>query len=542
MADRKNVYSPVLVYFIENFGSVDNSSLKNVARDFYSVEDLAVAKNVLLEYVSDLKLVNLPRVHQHRAGPDRASLEVDDILLMLNFVDENRKMNDLPRFVTDKISLVPSQRLFEGDLQFLYSGLKKMDAKMEDMFAFVSKLYNLYTSQTTAHVGTTQVSGPSHLAHPPGFVQLYMNQHQSSASQSTVKEPRQLSSVPPIGAHSASSGGVLINKDNSVSDSRPQQQSAVSQKPPSWAVQVDLTEQATGITSSRVTESDKDDDGYTVVRNRRLSRRLRNNLPETVDDNTSVKKRLLSDDRGIPNTVSPHFINVTQGQAKQKKGPLVVGKRLSQSHSLLMGRKRKRYFYLDNVNPDYTARDVVSFLGVENINVVSCIAVKPRKRWQGQDTSDRAAFRICIYDDDEERFLDPYLLPRGISVYPWIFKAPRDREIGATHVEVGGSRASESKISQPGRQNIDDSTADAAVSLSQGQIHAVGAAGDSMLAESNQSFQDAMSSPLGSGSPSQNSTALDTHIIDDDLTPNMESTLLYDPSNLINNGDKSEQI
>ena len=135
------IYCPVLVFFRENFGLVENNNLKGIARDFYNDDDLSSAKTLLMKCVSELGLPDMPHIPQRRAGPERLSVEIDDIILLLNLVDEKRRWDDLPRFVTDKTTLVPSRRLFEGDLHFLFSNMKKMEGRLDDMFDFMLKLH-----------------------------------------------------------------------------------------------------------------------------------------------------------------------------------------------------------------------------------------------------------------------------------------------------------------------------------------------------------------------------------------------------------------
>jgi hypothetical protein len=457
---------------------------------------------------------------------------------MLKIVDENRKMNDLPRFVTDKTSLVPSQRLFEGDLHFLFSNMKRIEGKMDDMFGFMSKLYTLYTSRSSVPDDLSHLSTTGQSDHPPGFVQACASYSQALVGQSTV------TSVPGstqlTGVHSSSTSRVFTNKNKSV---------GACPLEPSWSAQVESAQGDAG-SSFTLTDIDKDNDDFTVVRNKHSSRRYRSNLSANVNvNNTLVKKRLLDNEHGVCNVVSPRFGNSNSNQrpSTNRKGPLVVGKRVSQSHSTsgptLMGRKRKRYFYLDNINPNYTADDVICFLRTENINVVSCIAVRPRKRWQGQDISDRAAFRLCIFDDDEEHFLDPYLLPRGITVYPWIFKVRQDHNIvsaatPAATIDVGVSGDPGTHQAKRQQSDINISTNAVVTSLVDATITQVH--GENTHRVSNQSFHDAHSSPLPDESSHHNLSVGNSCLEDCGSSSYMESTLLYDPSSHCNDGDQSE--
>ena len=60
--------------------------------------------------------------------------------------DENRKMKDLPRLSLIKVHWI-HHNVSGGDLQILYLALRKVVAKTEFVFGFVSKLFDFtYTS------------------------------------------------------------------------------------------------------------------------------------------------------------------------------------------------------------------------------------------------------------------------------------------------------------------------------------------------------------------------------------------------------------
>ena len=63
--------------------------------------------------------VEIPHVPERREGDNKAVRVVDDVLTLLAFLDENKKFDLLPRYVTESIDSVPSSRLYEGDLSVL---------------------------------------------------------------------------------------------------------------------------------------------------------------------------------------------------------------------------------------------------------------------------------------------------------------------------------------------------------------------------------------------------------------------------------------
>ena len=112
---------------------------------------------------------------------------------------------------------------------------------------------------------------------------------------------------------------------------------------------------------------------------------------------------------------------------RQRRGPLVLGK--SSSASVVAAanklRKKKSIFCVDNVNMSCTAEDMISFITAMPIEVVSCFEVKPRRRRNDSASSvNRKAFRIGIYSDDVDRFLNADMRPDSITISEWFFKPP----------------------------------------------------------------------------------------------------------------------
>jgi len=72
-----------------------------------------------------------------------------------------------------------------------------------------------------------------------------------------------------------------------------------------------------------------------------------------------------------------------------------------------------------------------------SVEVQSCFETKPRRR-RGESiesVTDWKAFRVCIYKDDRQRFLNPAVWPYSISISDWFFKEPTsDDKRRRTHV------------------------------------------------------------------------------------------------------------
>ena len=116
--------------------------------------------------------------------------------------------------------------------------------------------------------------------------------------------------------------------------------------------------------------------------------------------------------------------------------------RNNRSRQLLIGRKqvdttkmyqltaakslvRKAVYYIDNVDPLITAKDLEAFVSGMGIRVVSCFGATPRrsaehKRLKIVDKT-RHAFRLCINGEDNALMTDPNNWSEGIIVRRWYF-------------------------------------------------------------------------------------------------------------------------
>jgi len=81
-----------------------------------------------------------------------------------------------------------------------------------------------------------------------------------------------------------------------------------------------------------------------------------------------------------------------------------------------------------------------------SVEVISCHEVKSRRRRNetSSDNSDnRRAFRLCVWEDDRDRLLDASKWPRSVTVSTWFFKPRRNDTDGAGRAEAsaGGATA-----------------------------------------------------------------------------------------------------
>jgi len=87
--------------FVSNkFVKLPVKQLKSILSDFYTVEALTEAKIRLLSDIESMEAsVQIPHVPCRRDGGNRVAREVDDIVTLSQFVDENKLLANLPMYV-----------------------------------------------------------------------------------------------------------------------------------------------------------------------------------------------------------------------------------------------------------------------------------------------------------------------------------------------------------------------------------------------------------------------------------------------------------
>jgi len=117
MVHEQLVLNSVLCFLVNKFGKVDVKSLKTALFHFCDADTLSSAKLQLMEHVDGLKLTSKrPHVPHRRDGEGRLQNEVDDLLLLFAYLDEQKVLDKLPQFVAASPDSRPSLRLYEGDL------------------------------------------------------------------------------------------------------------------------------------------------------------------------------------------------------------------------------------------------------------------------------------------------------------------------------------------------------------------------------------------------------------------------------------------
>jgi len=98
--------------------------------DYYTPEVIALSKSQILEDVDALEgHESLKVTRKRRDSMSRSDLELDDIMSIITFVDENNL--HLPRYLSSSPGNMPSIRLVEGDLHLIRNKLTKWEESLK---------------------------------------------------------------------------------------------------------------------------------------------------------------------------------------------------------------------------------------------------------------------------------------------------------------------------------------------------------------------------------------------------------------------------
>ena len=117
--------SEILCFIFNKYGKVPANNVKKVLLDFYSEDAIAEAKQVLHAEVS--KLCKVDRCIT-RKGDNRGVKDIDDIYALLDKVDEEGLLDQLPTFAAVDLCNVPSVKPEELDVCLLTKKMNDLEA------------------------------------------------------------------------------------------------------------------------------------------------------------------------------------------------------------------------------------------------------------------------------------------------------------------------------------------------------------------------------------------------------------------------------
>jgi hypothetical protein len=465
MASVQLTLSPPLCFLCSKFGYTDIDVLKVVFSEFYDTDVVTTAKELLLSDITTLELptaVQIPPMPK-RQGENKHKNVVDDVFKLFIFLDENKLLKSLPRYVTDNIDNVPSIRLLDGDLKFLVLRLAAFEKNLFDVYEKVSALAAMTARLETQNGQLTAKLSSLQPAMNPARPQVNVN---SAADNVVVDQAHLNRDWPSLSAQLPRSGLIPANSD-------------------SWASRAENERQLRGSVSTSVDSDVDNENDWQVAGARRKRRKLQSGPPPSVPLPATSSPARVSLASAAAAAVSGHSIQSTSQSRITRTGvqntrgrSVVVGTHrasVALEHSArplvyAPPRRQRSVFCVDNVSCAVELADMTNFLsdviGIEVVRLTDC---KPRRRRfeRSGDEVGRKAFRLVMFQDEVYRLLDPSLWPAGVRVCEWVFKpgtAPSgltpavNAASGMVNADVAVDRPSNAADKSPSLQSVVPST------------------------------------------------------------------------------------
>ena len=387
--NRKVIINDLLCYAVNKFGGLGNRPLKSTIVDFYKSEVISAAKDSLVEQLDtvDMKSVKIPRRRKDSIG--RSASEVDDILSIITHLDEEKKLESLPIYVSSNPDNMPTVKLTDGDLACVLLKLSKLESEMTAIRSAVSQSVavsqQILSQKSSAPVLVKRRSAVLHLSTAergaPGVVN----------NETGVIKPRL--------------GGALLqgqgHSDSQASDSATGQGATDG-----------------GVTGAASSFSDDEDDWQlqTSRKNKQLPRKRHRpslspkdsgEMPtyaSTVQSNATSAAATAAAARKQPRTRNTVFGVSAAGTAVIKP-----------SANLQVP---KSVFKIGNVDGLCSPAELQCYLQSINVSVFTCFEL-PRTARQPLENK---SFRVCILAGDKAKLLNDQNWSLGITIRPWVFK------------------------------------------------------------------------------------------------------------------------
>jgi len=406
---RELVLNSVLCFVASKFGKMDLKQLKGILPDFYSADNVSVAKKQLLHDAGRAKLDGILSRYPERHGDSRTVREVDDILNIVQQLDEQKSLCGLPCYVTDNAEAIPSVKLDDGDLQLLLVKFNKMESELQSLRTTVHTLAST-VDKLAINTRSTPITTPADAAWPSlrqAAAASSRTQPQNNHAACTYRSPQV---------------GFSTNASVRISDVNRDDNRELS----TWSRQVDS---ADAVCSDVADSNDNDSDGYTRVESRRSRRAKKRKLASPNVDGSATDSAA----RGGP-TDDRADRPAAASKSSSTRRPLLIGKRPainSGSSSdcdcgFAAAKPRKLVVCVDNVGLNFDENAVKAFVSNIGVRVLSCFKVKPRlAAWQREldKPVDHNTFRLCINSADKNLLLNSDAWPEDIIITKYFFKS-----------------------------------------------------------------------------------------------------------------------
>jgi len=433
MAARQLVLCEPLCFIMSKVNKIGKNVLTKYIIENMEAAAITAAKAQLVKDTEDLKLEKMPRVIGRYDVGKRAEKEVKDIFTLIDFLDQNKSLDKLPRYVTDDPDNLPSIRIFDGDLGFMMKRFDQMERKVEKLTSLMAAMNDKQTHLLDKEAWPALQQSTQLLPLvPPSIVN----------AQDDVQKPSYM--VAAKGSYCMTSG-------------KPPGLNAVSLQPGAEAAAAAATVLGSGAVINAVNQLTHDQLFHAPGTEWASITSTPDHHPLNYGSN---------DDEHEPNGDSRQFTTVQNKKKRRKpdmsdprpaagsnnrRRPLAVGhaplRPSSPGHVSLSAAPRqtinREVFYVDNIGPSHSANDVHKFVTSLSVRVLSCFEVKPRKR-RVDYMPDRKAFRLCILSEDRDKLFNENKWPMHVTLSDWFFKS---RDSGTERNRLDSQSDSDSQLS-----------------------------------------------------------------------------------------------
>ncbi len=151
---RTMVVNAPLCFLLSKWGRLPPADLKELSVGFYTCEQIFASKEILHANIVALKMDGIPQLKIRRISKGTAEMrdrkEIEDLLTLISFADENKIFNLLDKFVVDSADDIPSPRVCDTDFIAIIRKLNAIESHCNDLQAKLDKAMDVSRATTVA--------------------------------------------------------------------------------------------------------------------------------------------------------------------------------------------------------------------------------------------------------------------------------------------------------------------------------------------------------------------------------------------------------
>jgi len=400
-----------LCFAVKRINTLETEMLFSALYGHYSDEEITVAKKQLKADIDSLKLTR----HTDRYDVEtRKKNEVNDIIKMLKFVDQQMSLSRLPKYVADDPDTMPYFRIMDGDFKHIIRRMNTMEDMLKGVYSLLRSGPNSAYANKTTNIQSTSLHGTyaGLLNQPDQRDQVFALSDFPALNENPTVTVDHASSLFRQAIHHAAANSQVV-KQPVVTRMTGKPTSSSSQAAAS-AVRASRRNDST---SNHNTENDTDTDNDGKYRLDAWQRRK------------EAKKRRRV--KSPPEDYSEEQLTSKPTTRRQSK-PLLVGRKTDESDKVIAAKslQRKYVYYVDNLNESVTAEDLTTFVSSLGVQVFNCFAIRPRRTAQQKRDNvvdnERHAFRLCINRADKVKMMKPDMWPADVLIKRWYWRKDGD--------------------------------------------------------------------------------------------------------------------